>query len=377
MRGKVVIKQQGYLFDDLIFQEILTRLPVTSIIRFKSVSKQWYSTLSSSDFAKAHLIKSPYSHPSAPVNTLFIQCSNNRYLFTYNDDDDDHISDYTDNLLKLDADFWDEKKNELFFTGCCNGLICLTPVHKKYFIIWNPATRKMHKYASDGYLLRAHVVCGFGYVSSVDDYKYVRVSIVHVGWQKSNYIVHVFSLKENKGRKINFDFDPDADITLYDPPVLINETLYWRAHHSQYNLVIVSFDLGVETFDIIKGWTYLGVMGGCLSKCGDCNGSNIGDMTMRIFESTGTVKSIDLPKGLISTGDSQTIGFTRTGKFFVTGPFEGEIWHVVRKTLGIVDTSSKPAQYKRLLKFDERINIARYVPSLVSPFPTEELSRLS
>ncbi|XP_074283747.1 F-box/kelch-repeat protein At3g23880-like [Silene latifolia] len=278
MRDNVVIEQQGYLFDDLIFQEILTRLPVTSIIRFKSVSKQWYSTLSSSDFAKAHLIKSPYSHPSAPVNTLFIQCCNNRYLFTYNDDD--HISGYIEyNLLKLDVDFWAEK-NELELTGCCNGLICLTPPTKEYFIIWNPATRKMHKYASDGYLLNSHhVACGFGYASSVDDYKYAS-------------------------------------------PVLINETLYWRAFHSQDGRVIVSFDLGVEKFDIVKGLAYLGVMGGCLSKCyPDTANTNTGDMLMHIFESPATVKSIYLPKWFKSVMDSQAIGFTRTGKFFVTGSY--------------------------------------------------------
>ncbi|XP_074283788.1 F-box/kelch-repeat protein At3g23880-like [Silene latifolia] len=205
---------------------IMLLLPIKSILKFKSVSKQWYFTLSSSDFATVHLIKSPLSHPSAPVNILFIQCCNNRYLFTYNDDD--HISGYIEyNLLKLDVEFWAEK-TELKFTGCCNGLICLTPPIKKYFIICNPATHKMHKYASDGYIVRAHVVCGFGYASSVDDYKYVRVSKVVDHMEKSNTrsSVHVFSLKENKCR--NIDFDHDA-LTLFDPPVLLNETLYWTA----------------------------------------------------------------------------------------------------------------------------------------------------
>ncbi|XP_074284020.1 F-box/kelch-repeat protein At3g23880-like [Silene latifolia] len=364
-KKKQVNELLSYISDDLIIEEILTRLPVKSVLRFKSVSKQWYTTLSSSDFANAHLNKSPFFHPSAPLNTLFIKSGKNYYL-SYTDDP---ISgNFEDNLVKLDSELWVENER-LVLTGCCNGLVCLTAISKKYFIIWNPATRKTHKYQSDGCLnLSGSVINGFGYSSSVDDYKYVH--IVRDFGKQCNSGVYIFSLRENKWRK--FDFDHDVTFQI-GRPVIINEKLYCVAHCSQAGPVTLSFDFRVETVELIKGGGFhLGVMGGCLSKC---NSFREDDMVMHIFESDALVKSISLPKELIFDMSSNMIGFTRTGKFFATWSSEDEVEHIGTTTVGIVDANAKPVQYTRLLTFNETVTIARYVPSLVSPFPiVEELS---
>ncbi|XP_074281094.1 uncharacterized protein LOC141606027 isoform X1 [Silene latifolia] len=291
----------------------------------------------------------------------------NCYLFSYDDDDDDdQISgNFKDNLVKLDLDF-DIQEDDLELTGSCNGLISLgsmfnlNPASNEYFIIWNPATRKLCKYASFGYLEPFNnehcffVAPGFGYVSSIDDYKYVRILTVlwDIGggdYDGTTNIVHIFSLKENKWRKIDFDFDFDH-IAPYGRAVLINEKLYWSARSDGD-----------------------GVMGGCLSKC-NCDKTFAGDKVMRILESPAIVKSIGLPKGLRLDTKSEMIGFTRTGKFFVTGPFNDEPRDFHIRTLGIVDTRTKPMQYTMLLRFDHFFRMARYVPSLVSPIPIEEPS---
>ncbi|XP_074284068.1 F-box/kelch-repeat protein At3g23880-like [Silene latifolia] len=340
-KEQVMIEQQSSFFDDLIIEEILTRLPIKSILRFKSVSKQWYSTLSSSNFANAHLIKSPFSHPSAPVETLFIKCGNNFYLSSC---DDDQISgNFQDNLVKLDVDFANEE-NFCLLTGCCNGLICLTLGRDKYFIIWNPATRKAHKYESDGFSNCVNfsdwptldVVLGFGYASSVDDYKYVRIVTRCRRKEKCN-IIHIFSLREKKWRKIDFDHDDDHLIPIGEA-VLVKEKLYMIAVAGIYceRVVIVSFDLGLEKFELtkfnIRRDDFLGVMGGCLS-INRYEGKN--DRFMHIQESPTTMKSICLPKGLRLDKFSEMIGFTRTGKFFMTATIIDDFknWKT-RKILG-------------------------------------------
>ncbi|XP_074283812.1 F-box/kelch-repeat protein At3g23880-like [Silene latifolia] len=378
---KQVVEQQSYLFDDLIIQEILTRLPIKSILRFKSVSKQWYSTLSSSDFAKTHLIKSPFAYPSAPVNTLFIKSGKNLYLFSYNDD---QISgNFEDNLVKIDLELGFEK-DELELTGSCNGLVCLTPVSDKYFILWNPATRKMHKYETDVYVKRIadktnelrHVFCGFWYASFVDDYKFIQILKRCLFNGDTNCIVHIFSLRENKWTRSDFDYGHDFLVT--GPARFTNERLYWPASvlSPGHRTIILSFDLEVERFDVIKleSKEWLGVMGGCLSRCGS-DFSNKDDKLMHIYESHGVIgKSIGFPKGLGLGMTSQMTGFTRTGKFFVTGAFNDRVSDFGTRMLGVVDTGTKPMQYTVLLRFDEMIDITRYVPSLVSPFPFEKLS---
>ncbi|XP_074281643.1 F-box/kelch-repeat protein At3g23880-like [Silene latifolia] len=369
----------SYLSDDLIIQEILTRLPIKSILRFKSVSKQWYSTLSSSDFVNAHLIKSPFSHPSAPVNTLFITSGKNHYLFSYDDDDDQISGNFEDNLVKLDVDFG-VGKDYLLLSGCCNGLVCLTTAWDEYLIIWNPATRKLHKYPSYGYLKRLDkagpviVSFGFGYASSVDDYKCVVILPVVQGSTTSN-IVHVFSLRENRWRKIDFFHDP---LVFGSPSVLVRDKLYWSAYSKQAGYLLVSFDLAVERFDVINiAWDksdFLGVMRGCLSKC-NYSQTFTGDKLLHLMEPPVIVKSITLPKGLKLDMVSQMIGFTKTDKFFVTGSLSDETGDFVRRrTLGIVDTCTKPMQYRVLLRFNKFIKIVRYVPSLASPFPIEKPS---
>ncbi|XP_074281644.1 F-box/kelch-repeat protein At3g23880-like [Silene latifolia] len=368
----------SYLSDDLIIQEILTRLPIKSILRFKSVSKQWYSTLSSSDFANAHLMKSPFSHPSAPVNTLLIENDKNYNIFSY--DDDDQISgNFEDNLVKLDVDFG-VGKDHLILTGCCNGLVCLTSASNEYLIIWNPATRKLHKYPSHGYFKcpdeanHVSITCGFGYASSVDDYKFVGILSVVQGSTRSN-IVHVFSMRENRWRNIEFGHDP---LFILNLGVFVSDKLYWKAYSKQAGYLLVSFDLAVERFDIINmDWDksdFLGVMRGCLSKC-NYSETFTGDKLLHLMEPPVIVKSITLPKGLKLDMVSQMIGFTKTDKFFVTGSLSDETGDFPCRTLGIVDTCTEPMQYRMLLCFnDELIKIVRYVPSLVSPFPIDKPS---
>ncbi|XP_074284030.1 putative F-box protein At1g32420 [Silene latifolia] len=370
-----VIGQRSYLSDDLIFQEILTRLPVKSILRFKSISKQWYSTLSSSNFVNAHLIKSPFSHPSAPVNTLFIMDLMNFYVFSY--DDDQLSGNLEDNLVKLDPRFSVENDDGLQLTGSCNGLVCLTSLTRNYFILWNPATREFHKYASDEYLKRFNkattyfTTSGFGYVSSVDDYKFIGILTIRQGNVQTT-IGCIFSLRENRWRNIDLGHNP---YFLFGQGVLVSEKLYWRAYSNQAGGLLIIFDLAVERFDMIKVERnmsdFLGVMGGCLGECK----YNKGDKLIHILEPPAVVKSIGIPNGLTLEVFSQIIGFTKTDKYFVTLPFnyKGTIIFPSR-ILGTVDTRARPMQYRIILEFNEYIEIARYVPSLVMPFRIEEPS---
>ncbi|KAK9663963.1 hypothetical protein RND81_14G009500 [Saponaria officinalis] len=368
-----VMQHQNYLSDDLITQEILTRLPVKSIFRFKSVSKQWYSTLSSSDFAISHLKKSPFFHHTAPVHTLFIKAGMNYYLFSY--DDHHNSNDFEDHLVKLDFEFGIGKKC-LHFTSCCNGLICLTAPREEYFILWNPATRKLHKYESDGYfndlkmlfdlssargLMLFDLSCarGFGYSSSVDDYKYV--TIFFQLFTKHDTIVHVFSLRENKWRKLDVDLNK---ILVNGQGVLLDEKLYWSGFDGQSNQVIISFDLGLEKFDIFQYPNSeddkLGVVGECLCR--------FRFDRLDLLKPPTILKSIGLPQHVRLDIFSEVIGFKTTGKFFVTRHFTSEVQDGPKRMLGLVDIGTEPVQCTMLLGATGPFNIAAYVPSLVLPF---------
>ncbi|KAL9240526.1 hypothetical protein vseg_014734 [Gypsophila vaccaria] len=366
--------QQRDLPHDLITQNILTRLPVKPLVRFKSVSKQWYSTISSPQFGLAHF---SFPRPSS-VESLLIRSNDNFKLFCYENGDI--------NLHKIDVDF-DVGNEKLILVGSCNGLVCLGSISGRLFIIWNPITREFRKYTdvgigkfdADGWM----VTWKFGYVSGVDDYKIVCIyKKLFVGSIK----VYVFSLRSNKWRRINNDpahnFSDSSTIErLHKPGVLVNETLYWMGGVPSMleglERKILSFDLALELFDtfpylevstpitwVIRNESlddFLCVIKGCLSKYGRL--VKTGEGVITILKSPGETEQILLPRDLISSRCQNLIGFSGSDKFF-TQYYEN---HEPR--LGMVDPSSRPMTHTPLVTLDRwsKNEIASYSASLISP----------
>ncbi|KAK9724794.1 hypothetical protein RND81_05G099000 [Saponaria officinalis] len=197
---------------------------------------------------------------------------------------------------------------------------------------------------------------------SITDYKYVRILIIED--KEDRAIVHVFSVRENRWRLI----DASLDLWLiHGQAVLLDEKLYWEAYSTKAGQVIASFDLPLETFDIFscrKSETLhlLGVTGYCLFR------GISDDRLVDMLKPPTVVKSVSLPKGVRIDFSSEMIGFTSTGKFFVTSPSFVSIRDCRSRVLWLVDPSTESMQYSMLLRFEGSINIAKYVPSLVSPF---------
>ncbi|XP_074284048.1 F-box/kelch-repeat protein At2g43270-like [Silene latifolia] len=125
--------KQRELPHDLISEMILTRLPIKSILRFRSVSKLWYSTLSSSLFAFAHL---KFPNPSL-TESLLIRNGKRFQIMSYKNGEIDLVN------VEVDFDVGDENMD---LVGTCNGLVCLGSSSGRLSIIWNPITREFRKY---------------------------------------------------------------------------------------------------------------------------------------------------------------------------------------------------------------------------------------
>lgn len=384
---------QHYLPHDLISHHILTKLPIKSVLRFKSVSKLWYSTLSSSQFALTFSKLSSSFHPTSPIQFLFIQNDYTYYLYSYNDDDE-IITSYTSfkNLQELGS-----SDNKYILVGSCNGLICLASSFGNFIILWNPVTGKSQKYLDHKLVIDSsrpfRVSWGFGYVSGVDDYKVIR--IIELG-ATLKFRVHVFSLKSNKWERIAHELYQDIfslkctsyeryefnsnDFELWFPfsfqsiqGVLVNETLYWIVSKANdQGKQVVSFDLVSDKFDtvvdlnLISNFAYedkfLCVMGGCLSKCGV---NRYDDVFINMFKCPGEVETICVSRDLGLYFCQNCVGFTRTGKFFIL---------LDNSILGLIDPSSDLMMYERLVNFDVSRNshVASYVPSLTLPYTVAE-----
>ncbi|MED6218230.1 hypothetical protein PIB30_025004 [Stylosanthes scabra] len=180
-------KPSPQILPDELIEEILVRVPASTIVKLKIVCKSWNALICSSEFARFHLDRSR-SDPRlvygferdrkmrfVPMRSVF----NNPDTFT------------TYSSIKMDGD--------LQILGSCNGLICIGSmrkrkglVHLKSIRFWNPCTRS----ASDWLKVKGQKgkinMCGFGYDKVHDNYKFLYGHKILILGSKNSWksIVH-------------------------------------------------------------------------------------------------------------------------------------------------------------------------------------------
>ncbi|KAL9240525.1 hypothetical protein vseg_014733 [Gypsophila vaccaria] len=358
------LNQNNELPHDLFTYEILARLPVKCLLQLKSVSKDWHSTVSSYEFASAHF---KTRLPCSAVECLVIQVASKLYLF-YIQDKAVATLDYC--LVKLEPNFDDLDENNVQLVGSCNGLVCLADSSSSsdYFYIWNPATYHSRK-ISDPCFVSCHCIVswGFAHVSSVDDYKVVRIV---QDYDTLETTVRVFSFGSQKWKRVhNHGLDQSLRLTKTSPGVLVNDSIYWImvSRGQLEKRVVVRFNLNLEKFEEVPGLVpkdinprdqFLCVTGGCLSLYSS-NVQRKADLS--ILKRPEEAESISISSPLDKWECSGLAGSTRPGKCFVISK---------GSELALMDLNSSHIDRIPLVTFEQgpRPSMMSYVPSLISPF---------
>ncbi|XP_012477864.2 F-box protein CPR1 [Gossypium raimondii] len=230
-----------FLLDEMI--EILCRLSVKDLLRFKCASKHWCSLIDDPYFIKLHL-----SHSlKTKTNHSLILRRYEYHFFSVNYDSGETIQ-------KLNHPLGEQKK-AIKILGSCNGLLALIDDNDRIFL-WNPSTRKFQVLPSTEIEISSPSICfdrsnfyGFGYDPISDDYKLVRMVQLHgnnKGYLHSE--AKVYSLRSNCWRRIK-------DFCFYlifarEFGFLANNALHWMVFKppksGKQNLV--GFDLRTEEF---------------------------------------------------------------------------------------------------------------------------------
>jgi len=230
---------------------ILKRVPVKSLVRFKCVSKEWLKLLETTPF----FTKQQLDH-SAGNTTLLLQRIHRQppplpfsicligphYDLTHQS----HLSHIASPAAKILAS--------------CNGLLCLR--HNTFLSILNPATRQIRDVPTAP-LLPFHYYVGFGFSPLADDYKIVRISM-RVSAQDDQVVVldnvrvdraEVYSLTSGSWREI--DAARLQPLCLVSSSVAITGTIFWLASMTcasdTDSEFVVSFDIGREIFTVVNG----------------------------------------------------------------------------------------------------------------------------
>ncbi|XP_027121474.1 F-box/kelch-repeat protein At3g06240-like [Coffea arabica] len=357
-----------------LMTDILLRLPVKSVGKFRCVSKPWRSLLSDPLFIKAHL----NLHLHDPQNFIFISFKDYNALRITN----------LATIISTSSDSFDNAgvsrklpllENLLYpkIVGSCNGLVLVLEerLRKNWMVLFldvglggdsfpdkeqvpgpdtayliNPTTMELVKLPSRPYSWEAlNNGDGFGYDSSNDDYKFVTLSRNHdpvaEPASSSDAFLDVFSVKSRTWKRID---SLPCDLQI-GPGVWLNGAIHWLALFD--DSLIVAFDLISEEFKPLpgpnttipphQGGSYLRtrklvVLGGCLAMMVADDQENLPSHEIDIWMmkeygvgESWTKFSVPIPEGeafcqpICLLGDDNVVLRSSGWKFFVHNLREG------------------------------------------------------
>ncbi|GER41950.1 F-box and associated interaction domains-containing protein [Striga asiatica] len=293
------------ILPEEIITDILLRLPVKSLLKFKCVCKPWLLHISSPKFAKTHLKTSTAhnSSVSARENLIFGLITNNDgslYTCPINSAIDGSVmaDPYTGCLYSVDNNRDPIPVDvspldcppiapDIYLTmiGSCNGLVCFILSYssdqpKCSICIMNPATRKMEILPESNspcnYLLYFPNSYSFGYDEVHDDFKVIEVHSFTMIWNDEHEShAMIYSSRANSWKPLSW---PGAD-TGGQEGKFLNGSIHWYVEVSAGRRDIVSLNLSTETFTRLPippedfgncnsfGGVVVGVFGGCLAIC--------------------------------------------------------------------------------------------------------------
>ena len=247
-----------------VLLEILHRLPVKSLIRFRCVSKSWNSLITCPAFINSHFTQSPLSLPSNS-NTLIVRSCNYRpnieyYKLIHNGNGSSSSFDQSQNSIEfpLTSRFLDYFK----LIGSVNGLFSICEEDR--FFLWNPSIRKCITLPKPRIRVKTHspISCrlGFGFDPRTNDYKVVRIVILPrttvMTKEDKPPLVEVYSLHEGCWRitRGGESFPSGIGFNYWLRPVAtLNGAVHFEANDWDNNRsLVLSFDLGDEVFRVIS-----------------------------------------------------------------------------------------------------------------------------
>ncbi|KAM7497939.1 hypothetical protein LguiA_022353 [Lonicera macranthoides] len=241
-----------YLPAELL-TEILTRLPVKTLLRCTSLSKSWYSFITSPNFITTHLNRTDSNTQSHLL--IVRQCAD-----VSKDKWTEHYSLHCDNdafdeFAKLDFPF--VSRNVCFnIIGTCNGLVCLSDDHgtNTDLILWNPSIKKSVTLTlpNPSFVRESHGHFGFGINPITSEYKIVRLVYLYTYRPPK---VELFELCTGSWRNIN---TRDFSVIIYPHArqAFLNGVVHWTGYNpnkagGSRDILIVSFDMRNDSLGVL------------------------------------------------------------------------------------------------------------------------------
>nr|ABR18786.1 class S F-box protein [Nicotiana alata] len=242
---------------------ILSRFSVKSLLRFKFISKSWYTLIQSSTFINVHLNRSTITKNEFILFSRSFRIETEGFKNVLSIISSDDYNDLNVVLQDLDLPYLTFTPNYHFneLVGPCNGLIVLTD-DDDIIVLFNPATKNYMLLppspfvCSKGYHRSFIGGVGFGFDSIGNDYKFVRISEVFLdtywGPEEREQKVEVYDLRSDSWRDLNH-VDQQLPTIFWNQcfEMLHNGAFHWYAV-GDLTYEILCFDFSTEIFRSMK-----------------------------------------------------------------------------------------------------------------------------
>ncbi|KAI8548102.1 hypothetical protein RHMOL_Rhmol07G0246200 [Rhododendron molle] len=202
-----------------LLMEILSRLPVKSLLQWKSVSKSWYVLIQNPSFISLHHTRARlYYCASIYVWNLNSNVQRSMYL----------LPDQT-SIEHLDLSFTRPYLDkELFGMKSCNGLMCLST--DSNIVICNPATRECRLLPQPPYHAWLTNYLGFAFDSKTSDYKVVRLATLSET-TLVDHKIQIYGMSADSWKEIVATV-PNHDFTVRQSPCMsLDGVFYWLSYN--------------------------------------------------------------------------------------------------------------------------------------------------
>ncbi|XP_028068519.1 F-box/kelch-repeat protein At3g23880-like [Camellia sinensis] len=249
-----------------IIVDILNRLPVKSLVRFRCVCKTFRHLISNPTFISSHLL-----HHRTPTTAATIFTFKHRTTTSLSLLQSPSSSQNPVNLVHP----WSNHTRNLHLIGSINGLLCLClrlSNHPLYFhrriilLLWNPATKLFKSLRSPTIQIPPtcfHLSLGFGFgfhsSTSSSDYKVVRIVSFNLRVRAEVYSAISNCWREIRGMDLHFY------IHKLSCEAIVNGAPYWLlATPSNHCFRFAWFDFQNEAFVMLPGLDFSGFYFGTL-----------------------------------------------------------------------------------------------------------------
>lgn len=282
--------------------DIISRLPITSLIQFRFVCQSWHTLAHDPHLANLHLSRTANDNPY-----LIFHCDypiRNQLYFAESFGRDDEFEGI---VRKIHTPF-STSMPEFNVIGSCNGLLCLSDsLFNDAIYIYNPFTRNYKELPESTRFQDQQVLFGFGFHPTTNEYKVLKIVYYrnpsNVLWRRrfrnrdnTQSEVQVYSFCSKTWRSIGAV--PYQLERRSSEAVLVSGRLHWVSRPGRYNgvrgRIIISFDLANEhfyevpkpDFGGLRSYNYnyhLAVLGGCLSAAVYCSNGKLEIWVMKDY----------------------------------------------------------------------------------------------